>query len=305
MARKGHHLPSGFSSSVPSALLAARHAARWALETARASTSSSVAHSKPSWFACSGFLSGFSARYTTNKNLSVGERSGGSGEFASRTPAPPEKFCALRPQPVRVGVLAVALFHEAGQLPHAAEKAGLFSLHQGDQPVSLRPELKDGDRSGRFFAGFYRQGVLRSGLMPRAHLAHGTPCAIGFLGQADSGAQVHQRLVEVAGPHARNQRQRLGADGFPGGRGIDGDREVEDAAHDSKRVRVDGRATLPEGDAGDCPRHVGADPRQGQQRIVRFGRRAPALIHHLPCCAVQVSRAAVIAEPLPFGEDGV
>ena len=187
-------------------------------------------------------------------------------------------------QPAGVGFLVVAFFRKAGQLPHAAEKAGFFSLGQKNQPVSLRPELKDGDRYRWFFGGYHRQGALGSGFASCAHIAHGAYRTIGVFGQADTSAQVHQRLVEIAGPCARNQRLCFLADGFFGGWRADGNREVENPAHDTQDVPVDSRATLPEGDAGDRPRHVGADPRQSQQRLARFGYSAAA--HHLLCGAV-------------------
>ena len=117
---------------------------------------------------------------------------------------------------------------------HMPPKAGFFSLGQKNQPVSLRTELKDGDRRRWFFGGFHRQGALGSGFASCAHIAHGAYRAIGVFGQADTSAQVHQRLVEIAGPCARNQRLCFLADGLLGGWRADGNREVEEAAHDTQ-----------------------------------------------------------------------
>jgi hypothetical protein len=167
-----------------------------------------------------------------------------------------------------------------GQLDHSV--SNLDEAVAGERLHRLRVELVE----RKWVGGDYSQRV-------GATLAEG----------AFEGRLLAQRLVTAAARGARRRERADLAARHP--READGRAEIEERLQrrrpervpgpllDSRDVRVDRKHALAESLIPDCGRGVGADPGQLGE-VVR-----PAVLGDLTSSAVQVERAAVVAEPLP------
>lgn len=118
-------------------------------------------------------------------------------------------------------------------------------------------------------------------------------------GRADRGPQLHERLVERAGPLRRDAGEQACAHGAAHGRVEHVGIVVRQARHHAQHVPVHGRHGDAKADRRD--RAGGILPHAGQreERRIVGGERSVKAFHHLPRRALEVSRAAVIPEPLP------
>ncbi len=164
----------------------------------------------------------------------------------------------------------------------------------------------NGDRERQRFASGAnlrrRQRLLPTLLARLAVVAHGTQQTQRPLGKANRGAELHQRLVEIAGPRTLDERVgELPQRGFAGAisRGaFDGVKPREDPGH----VSIDQRSLLAKGDRRDGSGGVATEAGQGAQPVHRLRQQAAMLRHDHLRRAVQIARTRVVAEPSPQAE---
>ena len=123
--------------------------------------------------------------------------------------------------------------------------------------------------------------------------------------RADRRAEVEQGLGEIAGPGpggsvlAQPGRRRRDSRPGTGKRRADPEHPRRHSLH----VAVHRHHRNTEGDAGDCGRSVGADPRQGPQPRKPRGKR-PGSRHRLRT-SMQISSPGIISQPRPLLHDPV
>jgi tripartite-type tricarboxylate transporter receptor subunit TctC len=214
--------------------------------------------------------------------------------------APPRRLAARRTRHrcEGIGLVEVVRPRRRRHLGHAAEQAGrrtcahkdvAVGAHQHERGAASQPPLvlRTLDREGLRIAAPARG----AGREPRAQ------DTARLLRRADRGAEVHQRLGEIARPPRRHQRLHARADVRLGGR--QGGLDREQSRHHPLDIAVDRRGAGTEGDRGDGGRRVGTDAGQvGKFRLAR--RKMPAVTrHHRSGAGVQVARAGVVAKPGP------
>ncbi len=142
-----------------------------------------------------------------------------------------------------------------------------------------------------------RLDALGGGLaltMQRAHQARRP------LRRAHRGAEIHHRLGEVARPLRRRQHGGKTLQLALGGRQRCLDREQP--RHHPLDIAVDRRDLRPVGDRRHRRRRIGTDARQRRQHRLVVGKSAAVHRSHRLRALVQISRAAVVAEPGPGDE---
>ena len=140
-----------------------------------------------------------------------------------------------------------------------------------------------------------RPAVLRH----RAALAGGSP------GQAEGGAQVHDRLGVVGDPVGRGVGLGEGPEAPLRGAGARPSVHAVVAGEHALDVAVQDRVALAEGQGEDGGRRGPPHAGQGGQRGRIPGQLAPVEVADAGGGPVQVSRPRVVAEPAPEGEDFV
>ena len=156
-------------------------------------------------------------------------------------------------------------------------------------------------RSGRArFAALARQRLLDPLPLRLAPLPPGAQRTGRRPRGADRGAEVEQRLGEVAGPRpgrgirheARGQRRQ------PRLRPRQRRRLGRQPRHHPLHIAVHRHHRLVEGDRRDRRGGIGADPRQRPQALHILGEAAAC--RHQPGAGMQVAGAGVVAKPGPF-----
>ena len=139
-------------------------------------------------------------------------------------------------------------------------------------------------------------GVRRAVALQRAHQARGP------LGRAQAGAEVHQRLREIARALGRRQRARQAPD-LAAWRPAAAVFTANSRATTRSMLPSTGVAARAEGDGRDRRRRVGADARQLAQLLLRLREAAAeARSATIRGALVQIAGAAVVAEPRPGRE---
>jgi hypothetical protein len=193
----------------------------------------------------------------------------------------------------------------AGELPQATEQPRGRPPHRqrAAAPQQQRRRRLQPARLGP--AGAQRQRLRVAGAARRTVSARRARGAAGSLGRAQGGAELHQRLVQVAGPGAARE---LGG-GIPQaplrGRARHVLAQVEDARQHARDVAVHHRLGPIEGDRSQRPGGVAADARQLAQGRGRVRQPAAVLLVHHARGALEVARARVVAETGPDAEHGV
>jgi len=118
---------------------------------------------------------------------------------------------------------------------------------------------------------------------------------------AQSGTELHQRLVAVARPRRIEKLFRGGEQPSPGGAPFRVSLQGEPAGEDPLDVAVEHRCHNAEGDARDRRRGVAADARQRQQ-AVEGARKAGTGRRDLLCRGMELPRPPVVAEAGPESE---
>ncbi len=122
---------------------------------------------------------------------------------------------------------------------------------------------------------------------------------------ADGGAELHQRLVQVAGARAARELARgLPEPGLRGGP-PHVVAEPEQPREDARDVAVDDRLRSVEGDRGHRPRRVATDARERAQGLRVVGQAPSVLLDHRARRALEVARTRVVAETRPQPEHRV
>ena len=186
----------------------------------------------------------------------------------------------------------------ARELHHAAEETLLGAAADEHGAVGApRPKshaqarrLGLGCRLARQLSGPPRAAGGAS-ILPRTVAAGRVP------GNAHGGAEVHQRLREIAGPGPGRQTGGQGGDtpGAAGQRFVHREKPRQHPQH----VAVHRRRPAPEGDGGNGGGGVGADSRQAAQVLLVVGEPSAQVAGDDGGAAQQVARPGVVSEALP------
>ncbi|GBD10277.1 hypothetical protein HRbin22_02544 [Candidatus Thermoflexus japonica] len=112
---------------------------------------------------------------------------------------------------------------------------------------------------------------------------------------AEGGAQVHQGLIEIPRLAAREKAFRQGLQPTPARRPPRILLHREEPRQHPHPVPIDGGEILPEGDAEDRGRDVGAHPGQAAPFRKRLGERSAVFLHQRAGRAVQMPRPRIIS----------
>ncbi len=191
-----------------------------------------------------------------------------------------------------------------GDLDHAAEQAFLRAATEQHRAVRPGKPERDAVAQRPVWLRCPRGQVL--GQTGRHRSATGAPRAQHAArpaGRADRGAEIHQRLREVAGPPGRNQRggERSELRLCRGQRVAHG----TEACNDALDIAVDRGFSAVERDRGDRRRGVIADPGQPAQRLGFLGESAAVPLDYGTSAGMQVAGPRIVAEPLPELQDFV
>ena len=133
-----------------------------------------------------------------------------------------------------------------------------------------------------------------------AGLAHGAVLAARLFRQANGGAEVHHGLGVIAGSFLRRQRGReLAQVSFALRQGFI---DIEQSRNDPLDVAIDDRGWLVEGDGGDRRCRVRANSWQRAKCSLRIRKPTTMSAANNFRAMVQVSRARIVAKPLPSVE---
>ena len=170
--------------------------------------------------------------------------------------------------------------------------------------MSIGPNLKNCHNFRRLLFHFDGPESGSARCMRRAMVRNRAGVAVGLFGKAYQRAQIHQGLIEIPGPGGRNQRCRLCFKNRFALKGVCRFTQIKSAAQDTNYIAIHGRRTLSEGDAGNRAGYIGSETRKQPERIPVSGEISPMGIGDYPCGPVKIFGTAVVAESLPFREDG-
>ena len=196
------------------------------------------------------------------------------------------------------------------QLPQAAEQALGPASGEHDLAGSEHPQRRAREHGQlvRLLARCDdRQHVLRAVARGDAELRERTHETARAGRRAQRRAELHQTLVEIAGRRigrecidelARARPQRTLAS-----RRLDVIGDPVDTCEHARDIAVDERRTFAKGDRCDRARRVGPDARHGTQLARAARQLACPVARHGLRTRVQISRARVVPEPRPRGEN--
>ncbi len=184
-----------------------------------------------------------------------------------------------------------------GKLHHAAQQAAFGPAAQQHVVAPRGPEHHAVARRARRLGRLAGQGFLDAGGARKTRIVPRARAAVGAARRAHGGAEIHQRLGEVAGAAARGEvRGGLGDLGLGAGqRRLD----APQPRHHPLDVAVDRGRLAAERDRRDRGGGIGADAGQGEEPVLVVGKDAGHLPAHVTRAGMHVARPGVIAEPLP------
>ena len=187
------------------------------------------------------------------------------------------------------------------KLPEAPKQALVRAALDEEFVAAVVEDETHGDVVVGHWLRLGRDGVvlLRSGLMGAAHVLQRAPVAERRARRAHEGAQLHHRLIEVAGAIGVKQiigeTAQLALGGCRGGVVLHG----EDAGEDALDVAVEDRVRLLVGDGEDGGRRVRPHALQVADGLHRLGHLSVVLVHDVLGGLMKVAGPGVEAEALP------
>jgi len=154
-------------------------------------------------------------------------------------------------------------------------------------------------------AGFGFLDGQRCGVFCAAEFLHRADATFRFIGQANKGPQIDKRGIETRRIALRDKLRGKRPEFFTADCGIDRGAHVEQSGQNTRAIRFDDWDRLIESKGCDCVRDIAANARQFANRSDVAGQDPAVPIPHNPGGGTKVSRAGVIAEPLPGVEDVV
>jgi hypothetical protein len=193
----------------------------------------------------------------------------------------------------------------ARELPEAAEEPSRRPADR--EEAAPAPEQRGDalDRPGRGPRSPHRQRLGLAALAGAAGAGDGAVRAARAAWLADGGAELHQRLVQVAGARAaRELPRRLPEPGLRRGP-PQVVADPEQPCEDARDVAVDDRLRSIERDRGHRPRRVAPDSGQLAQGRRVVGQAPAVPLDQRARRALEVARARVVAEARPQPEHRV
>ena len=187
-----------------------------------------------------------------------------------------------------------------GELPQTRQKPLLGSLPQ--RRSAVRTGQHEHRQLLRGLGGVllpHRQLPLAPCGQGRAQHPGGARLTRRLPRQTHSRAQIHQRLIEIAGAVGRHHRCQRVPEPLACLRQEDIIPAAGQPRRNAQHVAVHGGNRLPKGDGQYRPRRIVPDARQRRQLTVRLRKTAAVLLNHLPRRFLQAAGAAVIPQPLP------
>jgi len=154
-------------------------------------------------------------------------------------------------------------------------------------------------------AGFGFLDGQRSGIFCAAEFLHRADAAFRFIRQANNSTQIDKRGIETRCIARRDNLCGIRPEFFAADCRIDRGAHIEQSGQNTRAIRFDDWHRLIESKGCDCVRDIAASARQFANRSNVVGQDPVVLISHNPGGGTKVSRAIVIAEPLPGVEDVV
>jgi hypothetical protein len=193
----------------------------------------------------------------------------------------------------------------SGELPEAAEEPLRRPAHQQRAAPAHEQRGDRLDLAGCRTRPPHRQRLRRAAREGRAGAGDRTFGAARRPGRAERGAELHQRLVQVA--RAGSLREVAGLLPQPGlcGRPAQVLADAEQPGENPRDVPVDDRLRTVERDRGHRARRVAPDTRELAQRLRIVGKPPGVPGHDHARSPLQVSRARVVAETRPQTEQRV
>ena len=186
--------------------------------------------------------------------------------------------------------------------PQAAKQRG-FPLHQQDFSAAgdqRHAHIHGNGRLRRCADGQHVGVLVCAGVAPRVQRA---VRAVGRSGNAERSADIHQRLIPVAGALPVDVLPGQTPDFPPDGGNADVLPYAVHAADHARQVAVDGGIGQAEGDGADGRRRVVAHAGQGAHNFIGCRDNAVIFMIHDSGRPVQVPRAGIIAEAFPQLQD--
>ena len=189
---------------------------------------------------------------------------------------------------------------ERRQLPKACQQTARRAAADADQRTAADEQHRALLDPARFFCCAERQHRGIAPVIAQTQMLQRTVAAQRrAVRQADCGAQLHERLIEVARPVLRQKRGKLPAHTALVFGIRDGCELIVQPRGDAQHVAVHRRNRQAKGDRSDRAGGVFADAGQREQLIV-IGRQFPAVFRaDLDRSAVQIAHPGIVAQPLP------
>jgi hypothetical protein len=157
-----------------------------------------------------------------------------------------------------------------------------------DKSLCVRFGFLDGQHSGIFCA---------------AEFLHRADAAFRFIRQANKGTQIDKRGIKMRRVALRDKLRGKRPEFFAADCGIDWGAHVEQSGQNTRAIRFDDWDWLIESKGCECVRDIATNAGQFANRTDVSGQGSAVPISHDSGGGTKVSRAGVIAEPLPRVED--